>query len=461
MRVPRAKDPTSRISLNASLVILVLALAIAAIGGTGIVVTAIMRDFTYSRVDERLEGAINSWARDVYPTDEPLVHTRPPSNFYVHRQLPDGSSVVMNDRDSAPDLSTIIANGQPYTAVPAPGSDSSAYWRVLAVTNGGTTTVVAQSLVEEQSTVKNLIKTQASIGLSALLLVALIAILVIYRALRPLRTVESVAQAITDGDMNRRVPAWPETTEVGKLSRAINTMLEQLQASLQKSHRQEKEMRQFVGDASHELRTPLTSVKGFAELYKAGATDDADWVLSKIQEEAGRMTTLVEDLLALTRAEGNPLDKQKVDLMEMIESLGTSLRVAYPDREITVGESEPLYVLADEEKIRRVFTNLMVNGLVHGGKDVAVLPTADESDVIIDVRDNGQGMAAEDLEHIFDRFYRTDESRSRQSGGSGLGLSIAKSLVEAHGGTLSVTSTKGVGSTFTVRLPRLIDEESA
>ena len=173
------------------------------------------------------------------------------------------------------------------------------------------------------------------------------------------------------------------------------------------------------------------------------------------------MTTLVEDLLALTRAEGNPLDKQKVDLMEVIESLGTSLRVAYPDREITIGESEPLYVLADEEKIRRVFTNLMVNGLVHGGKDVSVLPTADDTDVIIDVRDNGQGMAPEDLEHIFDRFYRTDESRSRQSGGSGLGLSIAKSLVEAHGGSLSVTSTKGVGSTFTVRLPRLIDEESA
>ncbi|MCT1563828.1 sensor histidine kinase [Corynebacterium glucuronolyticum] len=461
MRVPRTKDPTSRISLNASLVILVLALAIVAIGGTGIVVTAIMRDFTYSRVDERLIGAVNGWAWDVYPAEEPLAHTRPPSNFYVQRQMPNGDLVVMNDRDSAPDLSTIVTNGQPYTVDPAAGSNSSAYWRVLAVRTGGTTTVVAQSLEEEQSTVKNLIKTQASIGLSSLLLVALIAILVIYRALRPLRTVESVAQAITDGDMNRRVPAWPQTTEVGKLACAINTMLEQLQDSLQKSRRQEKEMRQFVGDASHELRTPLTSVKGFAELYKTGATDDADWVLSKIQEEAGRMTTLVEDLLALTRAEGNPLDKQKVDLMEVIESLGTSLRVAYPDREITIGESEPLYVLADEEKIRRVFTNLMVNGLVHGGKDVSVLPTADDTDVIIDVRDNGQGMAPEDLEHIFDRFYRTDESRSRQSGGSGLGLSIAKSLVEAHGGSLSVTSTKGVGSTFTVRLPRLIDEESA
>lgn len=459
MRVPRSKDPTSRISLNVSLVFIVLVLATVAIAGTGVVVTAIMRDFTYSRVDERLYGAFNGWARDITPMQQPQDNRRPPSNFYVQKQLPNGDSLIVNDRNSAPDLTMIVANGEPYTVAALEGSQSEAKWRVLAVSQDGATTVVAQSLEEEQSTVNNLVRTQASIGLSSLLLVGLIAMLVIYRALRPLRTVESVAQAITRGDMNRRVPAWPETTEVGKLSRAINTMLSQLQASLTKSQRQEKEMRQFVGDASHELRTPLTSVKGFAELYKAGATDDADWVITKIQEEAGRMSTLVEDLLALTRAEGNPLDCQPVDMKSVIDSIATSLRVAYPDREITICESGPLPVSADEEKIRRVLTNLMVNGLVHGGKDITVRGTADDSDVIIDVRDNGQGMSPEDLEHIFDRFYRTDESRSRQSGGSGLGLSIAKSLTEAHGGSLSVTSTKGEGSTFTVRLPRLLGDD--
>ena len=167
----------------------------------------------------------------------------------------------------------------------------------------------------------------------------------------------------------------------------------------------------------------------------------------------------MDDLLALTRAEGNPLDRRPVDMKEVIDSIATSLRVAYPDREITICDSGALPVSADAEKIRRVLTNLMVNGLVHGGKDIMVRGTADDSDVIIDIRDNGQGMSPEDLEHIFDRFYRTDESRSRQSGGSGLGLSIAKSLTEAHGGSLSVTSTKGEGSTFTVRLPRLLDDD--
>ena len=280
------------------------------------------------------------------------------------------------------------------------------------------------------------------------------------RALAPLRDVENTALAIADGDISRRVPSWPRETEVGKLSYAVNTMVGQLQESLEESRAKEEQMRRFVGDASHELRTPLTSIRGYAELYHKGMAPDADMVLSKIDQESGRMKLLVEDLLSLTRAEGAQLQTRTVDMLELCASAADSARAAFPERSVTITNDtlKVPTVEGDPDRLHQVMLNLITNAFKHGGPDAKVSITLRENldKVFIDVADDGVGMEPKDAEHIFERFYRADVSRNRASGGgSGLGLAITKSLVEQHGGAISVKTAPGQGSTFTISLPML------
>ena len=277
------------------------------------------------------------------------------------------------------------------------------------------------------------------------------------RAFRPLREVETTAVAIAGGDLSRRLPEWPRTTEVGQLADSLNTMLTRLQESIDSARRKEEQMRRFVGDASHELRTPLTGVRGFAELYRSGATRDADMVLDRIEQEAGRMGVLVEDLLALTRAEEAPMDPVPVDMRPVCLDVVTTMRVAHPERVIRVVDTttaDPV-VAGDRQRLHRIIGNLVGNALIHAGPDarVTVGLATGEGTVLITVADDGCGMTEEDSRQIFGRFYRADASRSRASGGSGLGLAIVKSLTESHGGTVSVRSAPGEGSVFTVELP--------
>lgn len=214
-------------------------------------------------------------------------------------------------------------------------------------------------------------------------------------------------------------------------------------------------------------------MRGYAELYRSGATDDVDLVLDKIDGESKRMSMLVEDLLALTRAEGQHLESADVDMLETALAVASSARAAYPGRHVDVineTSSVPV-VVGDPGRLHQVLLNLVTNGIRHGGPEAEITmrlhfaDTADAGDadlasatpnapqLVIEVTDNGVGMDEEDLEHIFERFYRADASRSRASGGSGLGLAITKSLVEKHGGSITVTSTKGVGSSFRIVLP--------
>jgi len=229
-----------------------------------------------------------------------------------------------------------------------------------------------------------------------------------------------------------------------------------------------------VGDASHELRTPLTSLRGYTELYRSGITDDVDMVLSKIDAESSRMSYLVEDLLALTRAEGTRLDIRPVDVLELSLSVASSARAAFTGRSINVvnNTSGVPVVYGDASRLHQVVLNLITNGFRHGGEDAEITIELEREgdDVLVKVIDTGRGMDPEVSAHIFERFYREDTSRTRDTGGSGLGLAIVKSLVEQHGGSITVESELGVGSTFTVRLPAVaepdpidtrVDEDSA
>lgn len=226
-------------------------------------------------------------------------------------------------------------------------------------------------------------------------------------------------------------------------------------------------MRRFIADASHELRTPLTTIRGFAELYRQGATDDPAAFMDRIEREAQRMGVLVEDLLTLARLDAQrPLELGPVDLLAVasdgVHNARAVVAAGHSDGPVRTIELkiEPgagtLEVIGDEARLRQILGNLLNNALTHTAPDakVTVLLTPGPDEVLLEVADTGPGLAAEDAERVFERFYRADTSRARSSGGTGLGLSIVQALVTAHGGAVGVRSSPEAGTTFTVRLPR-------
>ncbi len=243
----------------------------------------------------------------------------------------------------------------------------------------------------------------------------------------------------------------------------IQSAMAASESSAEKARGSEERMRRFITDASHELRTPLTTIRGFAELYRQGAANDVEMLMSRIESESSRMGLLVEDLLLLARLDAQrPLDRRRVDLLVLASDAVHDARSIAPKRTITMevfdGPGTP-EVLGDEPRLRQVLSNLMTNALQHtpDTADVTVRVGTDDGTAVIEVCDKGPGMNVEDAHRVFERFYRADSSRARASGGTGLGLSIVDSLVYAHGGTVSVTTTPGQGCRFRVELPRIAD----
>jgi two-component system OmpR family sensor kinase len=219
-------------------------------------------------------------------------------------------------------------------------------------------------------------------------------------------------------------------------------------------------MRRFVADASHELRTPLTSIRGFAELYRQGALPagaDVDRAMSRVESEARRMGELVDDLLLLARLDQQrPLERRPVDLVALAADVVQDLRAAAPDRVIRIEtDVAECSVAGDRNRLAQVLGNLVTNALMHTPPacTVTLRVAARDELAVIEVVDDGPGIPEADQAQIFERFYRADSSRTRASGGSGLGLSIVAGLVRAHDGRIEVLDTPGGGATFRICLP--------
>ncbi|WP_408932535.1 ATP-binding protein [Corynebacterium sp. YSMAA1_1_D6] len=439
--------------------LLVLMVLVSGIGlaTSALAVSSIMRNVLYTRVDTELNDALHSWASNL---DEALYtqdrSRRPPTDYVAIAYYPNGTILSTGPTVNLPDSKDVLIGGEP-TSVSSTQDDTE--WRVVAqMKPDGSVVVVGKNMTTENSILKGLAIVQVIIAAMVLLIIALVGMGLIHRALRPLRVVEKTASQIAAGNLDKRVPEWPLHTEVGQLAAALNVMLGQLQNSVVNAQEKEAQMRRFVGDASHELRTPLTSLRGYTELYRSGATQDPEFVFEKIDAESKRMSLLVEDLLALTRAEGSRLDMRKVDMLELVLSVGSSAHAAFAGRTIDVNNAAddiPI-VDGDADRLHQILLNLVSNGIRHGGPEASVTLTLrdDAEHVLIDVADDGKGISPEDASHIFERFYRADTSRTRDTGGSGLGLAIVKSLVEQHGGSISVESELGRGSVFTVCLPK-------
>jgi two-component system, OmpR family, sensor kinase len=346
--------------------------------------------------------------------------------------------------------------------VTLPAESGDLEYRVLvAEMRDGNVRVLAEPLTDLDDAISSLTRTFVLAGLGVLVVGAAVSWLVIRRGLRPVDRMIDTASAIAGGDLSRRVDQDDDGTELGQLAHALDEMLGQLEASFDERAAAQARLEQFVSDASHELRTPVTAIRGYAELYRSGGLEERanfDRAMTRIEQESARMGGLVEDLLLLARLdEHRPLEHETVDLAGLAADAATDLRVIDPDRPVTlrVDDGGAALVGGDERRLRQVLANLLNNARVHTppGTRVEVSVERDEADVRVVVADEGPGIASDDRQRIFERFYRTDRSRSRERGGSGLGLSIVAAVVSAHGGVMRVDSSPGCGTAFTVELP--------
>ncbi|MFD4257077.1 ATP-binding protein [Streptomyces sp. NPDC058534] len=321
---------------------------------------------------------------------------------------------------------------------------------------------------EVTGTINTLILVEAGVTAAGLIAASLAGTVIVGVATRPLRRVAATATRDSElplhkGEVNldERVPEseCDPHTEVGRVGSALNRMLNHVHGALHARQESETRVRQFVADAGHELRTPLSSIRGYAELTRRGREQvgsDTRHALGRIESEAGRMTLLVEDLLLLARLDaGRPLRSERTDLVPLVvdsvsdvraAGLGHNWRLDLPE--------EPAPVSADAARLQQVLVNLLGNARNHTppGTTVTARVRASGGWLCVDIEDNGPGVPAELLPHVFERFARGDSARSRATGSTGLGLAIVHAVTTAHGGGVTVASVPG-RTVFTVRLP--------
>ena len=285
--------------------------------------------------------------------------------------------------------------------------------------------------------------------------------LTITSALRPLKEVERTAAAVKAGKFSSRLLTRHGKTEIGRLNRALNSMLDSIETAVSGKDKTLDQMRRFVSDASHELRTPLVTVRGYAELYRMGAItkkQDVAEAMQRIESEAIRMSGLVESLLTLTRMDelGN-LETSETDIAELADAVVKDASVANQKvsfRAVRIGKNFVGQV--DGGRIKQVLTNLVANAsrFAPDSSEVTLEIESREKDFAIRIADHGDGIPESLRDKVFERFYRADNSRNRDTGGSGLGLAIAKSIVTAHQGKIWAEETEGGGATFVIEIPR-------
>lgn len=318
--------------------------------------------------------------------------------------------------------------------------------------------LVQAASLEAADAVLNQLRLYLILGVIGGTLIGVLAGLALTRVvLQPLERMASTAGAIAAGDLSRRLQLPPGNNEIARLGASFDDMVDRLAAMMEAQRR-------FIADASHELRTPLTSLEGLAEMLLTGA-DRGDAQVGQrmaraMHSELRRLSRLVADLLTLSRLDSAPaLIRTPVDVGNVLTQVAEQMTPLAEARQVhlTTQHSEPAIALADPDQIKQVVLNLVDNAIRYTPPDgeVRLTCTRDPSraNVRLDVEDSGPGILPADLPYIFDRFYRGDPSRSRASGSSGLGLAIARAIVQAHGGTISVRSTPGAGACFTVVLP--------
>ena len=436
-----------------------------------------LQSFLQTRLDEQIlsvHGAVESAiqnpnSRDFGRGAQGGVNLTFPPGTFGEIVSPSGNVVAHEDfpGPAADDATASLAlpaslTAQTYITVHGTGSASGNSFRAYVDTVQGDThgnlLVVALPLDEVGATLSQLLILELVAGAAITIVILAATWLVVRRGMRPLERMGRTARDAAT-DLSKRVQPATESTEVGRLGLAINTMLGQLEAAFAERAANEQRLRHFVSDASHELRTPLTSIRGYAELMRRTpdmTEEDVVLATRRIEEEGQRMGVLVDDLLLLARLDqGRPLEMAPVDLGVLVTDAAADARAADPARPITAEAQARVLVIGDDMRLRQVLGNIVRNALVHTppGTAVELLLRREGGNAVIEVIDHGPGIAPDHAHRIFERFHRSDPGKSRDQGGSGLGLSIAAAVVAAHGGRIRVEQTPGGGATFRIELP--------
>ncbi|MBH0117337.1 HAMP domain-containing protein [Salinibacterium sp. NG253] len=486
VRAPGTRRPP--LSLRNRLVLGSAALIALAAVLIGVVSVLALQGFLVNRLDVQLESAANrsQGALDIRDTNDPAQP--PPARDYL--ALPGQSEgtiaglvsssgqitagVLGNRGASAPltdeqlEILAALAEIDEPTTVSL-GGDLGDY-RAIASHNAATgeSLIVALPLSDVRATVLQLTTLVVGIGLLAIVIAAIAGAIAVRFALRPLERVASTATRVSELQLDRgavalaeRVPAddADPRTEVGQVGSALNRLLEHVASALSAREASEKKVRSFVADASHELRTPLASIRGYAELTRRGSheiPDDVAHAIGRIESESVRMTGLVESLLLLARLdEAAPVEHASVDLSRLLIDAVGDAHVAGPDHvwELELPD-DAIVVSGDSARLHQVVANLLANARVHtpAGTTVTACLMLEAGRAVIEIRDTGPGIAKELQATVFERFVRGDSSRSRAAGSTGLGLAIVAAVIEAHGGSSSVTSEPG-NTVFRIELP--------
>lgn len=445
-------------SLRARLAIAFCAIALI-LAGAFVLVASRQQGVLTNQLDAQLESiSHNSWrlVDPVKPAGAGAA-SRVPSDTYVG-VLGTGSlrTIVEPGNGLVPEVTASelaghasLGSTSPFTVAAVSGAG---HIRIVAVETSSGWVVTGISTARVASAVGQLELTSGAALVAVLAVLAVLLLWVGRLGLRPIRKLTEAAEEIAEGRLDLRVSAGDQNTEAGRLATAFNLMVEARQKT-------EERLRRFVSDASHELRTPLTVLRGYAALLASGGLTEPEEVedaLRRLEREATRMSVLVDDLLALASLdEQRPLTLEPVDLRRVIEDAAADAQAIQPARPITVTAAESVTALADPHSIVQVVTALVSNALRHTAESASVGLAAmyRNGSALVTVHDGGPGIPAAELDRIFERFYRLAPGRERSKGGSGLGLSIVRSTIEAQGGSVTVASRPGAGTTFTVTLP--------
>ena len=453
-------------SLRARLVISFTVLLLAVLFAVGFVASRSVHDILVDQIGRTLRNAVDRGPASGHAPDsfgsnneqflKPMAVIVVNSDGTLYGASPSGFG---DNPDPLPDLTDIATT--PNGFVDLKSSDGSLQYReYVEHLSQGRTGIIAVPLRDVASATSALIRTLLLAGGGLLLLGGAATWWTVHGAMQPVGEMVDTAEAIAAGDLSRRVPDLPSGTELGRLSLSLNEMLGHLENAVETEREGTERLRRFAADASHELRTPLTAISGYAQLRKRGGlstpeAEDKAW--DRIESESLRMASLVEDLLMLARlGQSTPLQLADVDLAAVVRNAAADHAAMDPDRSVSVEAPEAVMIEGDEQRLTQVIASLLANTRVHtpaGTKvDLAVVDGAETVQVI--AADDGPGIPEAAAEHIFDRFYRADPSRSRASGGAGLGLSIVQAIVEAHGGTVSADAVDTSGTRITIELPK-------
>ncbi|WP_371786419.1 sensor histidine kinase [Streptosporangium subroseum] len=456
----------------------------------GVTTEVTLNKVLYGRVDDQLTAAAGRAPRAFDPP-APLGAARnePDCTQPRERGFPPGqiigtlaartcrgtvvnSDVLVERGQPQPDVSALNATLLSVPVGTAPHSydlgDLGDYRLVARGMPDGAVLITGLPLAETQETLYLVAAVVGGVTVLVLLAVGYAGVVIVRRALRPLSRVAATATRVSQLTLDRGEVELPQRvaegdadvrTEVGQVGAALNRMLEHVGSALEARHASETQVRQFVADASHELRTPLAAIRGYAELSRRSrqpVPPDVAHMLRRVESEAQRMTALVEDLLLLARLDaGRPLAHGPVDLTMLTVDAVSDAYAAGPhhDWRLDVPE-EPVMVTGDSARLQQVLANLLTNARVHTpeGTSVTISVTASAGQATLRVTDTGPGIPAELMAHIFERFARGDNSRSRAAGSTGLGLSIVHAVIGAQGGSVEADSVPG-RTRFTVRLP--------